>query len=78
MSPADDATQQDAHAEHGTVLHPDESALVFNREGELALLLKHREDDEEVPQLELLLAAVAIKARDQDWVAELIEEVFSD
>lgn len=62
-----------AHTDHGTVLQPDHAALVVDRNGELSMLYPHYADDETVPDMVALLAAVLIRSRDPEWVAEMID-----
>ena len=69
----------EAHSDHGTVVKPDEAALVVDREGEFRVLMPEYGDDEEVPYAVMVLTALWIKMReDEDWVEHLVEEVFGD
>ena len=63
--------------ETGTHLGPDEAALIVDAAGELSLLLPEYPEDQPVPPMVLLLAAVARKAAsDPAWVEALIEQTF--
>lgn len=62
----------EAHSDHGTVVQPNESALVVDEDGGLRLLLA---DYEDVPEMVLLLGAVLVKSRDPEWVADMIADM---
>lgn len=66
------------HEETGTFIQPEESALVASEDGDYRLLLRQYADDEPIPTSVMLLAAVAMKARDPEWVEQLLIDVFSD
>ncbi|MEO4000282.1 hypothetical protein [Mesorhizobium sp. CAU 1732] len=65
-------TRQVASTDHGTVLPPDSSALVVDGDGSLSLLLAEYADDADVPIMVQLLAAVALRSDDDEWVAETL------
>ena len=62
-----------ANTDHGTVLPSGASALVVDEKGELAFMLAEYADDEHVPVMVQLLAAVAIRSDDEEWVAETLK-----
>lgn len=62
------------HSDTGTVLAPDQAALVVDKDGELSLLFPDYGEDGEVPAMVVLLAAVAQKANDPEWVEAMIGE----
>ncbi len=51
-----------------TIIGPNEAALVAEESGELRLILPEYDDDEDVPPMVLLLAAIIVKLKDQDWL----------
>ena len=51
-----------------TIIGPNEAALVAEENGELRLILPDYDDDEDVPPMVLLLAAIIVKLQDQDWL----------
>jgi hypothetical protein len=61
-----------ASTDHGSVLSAGSSALVVDENGSLSLLLADYDDDAPVPVLVQLLAAVALRSEDEDWVAETL------
>lgn len=58
----------------GTVLTPDQAALVVDKDGELSLLFPDLGEDAEMPAMMVLLAAVAQKAADPEWVDSMIQD----
>jgi len=58
--------------DHGSILPPDASALVVSADGELSLLLADYPDDQAVPSMVQLLAAVVLRSTDPDWVEEML------
>jgi hypothetical protein len=62
-----------SHSDHGSVLGPREAALVVDENGELSFRMPEYGDDEQVPEMVQLLAAVLLRSRDDDWRAEMIE-----
>lgn len=68
----------EASSDHGTVLKPEESAIIVDEEGQMYMLTRHREDENlaEVSRLELFLAAVFLKCDDEEWMDDMIEEYF--
>ena len=56
--------------DQGTIIGPNEAALVAEENGELRLILPEYDDDEEVPPMVLLLAAITVKLKDQEWLDE--------
>ncbi len=61
-----------ASTDHGSVLAPDASALVVEPDGSLSLMLADYPDDQPVPRMVQLLAAVALRADDEEWVDEVL------
>lgn len=69
----------DAHSDHGTVVKPDEAALIVDRDGDFRMCMPEYKDEQEVPYGVMVLTAVWIKMRDDEhWALELAEEVFND
>ncbi len=60
------------NADHGTVLPKSASALVVDGEGKLSLLIPEEPGDQEICVMAQLLAAVAIKSLDPEWVDEML------
>jgi hypothetical protein len=58
--------------DHGSVLPADASALVVTVDGELSLMLADAPEDASLPRMTLLLAAVALRATDEEWVEETL------
>jgi|GEM_PF-3414822 len=58
-----------AHTDHGTVLRPDQAALVFDRDGSMSLILPSLPDDAAVPFTWELMLAIANRCDDPEWVA---------
>lgn len=75
---AKSVTLHEPATDHGTVLKPEEAALIVDPEGAPKLLLPNLDEEEDVPRLFLLLAAVCVRMADDEWVDELIEEAFGD
>ncbi|MDA0653218.1 MAG: hypothetical protein O3C49_08080 [Proteobacteria bacterium] len=70
---------QDAHSDHGTVVKPNEAALIVDADGNIKMCMPEYSDEEEVPFFVMVLTAVWLKMRDNEqWGLELAEEVFSD
>ena len=70
---------QEAHSDHGTVVKPDEAALIVDTNGDIKMCMPEYADEEDVPFYVMVLTAVWIKMReDQQWALELAEEVFND
>jgi hypothetical protein len=63
--------------DHGSVLPAGSSALVVDEEGRLSFLLADYPEDRPLPVLVQLLAAVAIRSDDEEWVEETLS-VFND
>ena len=57
--------------EEGTLVRANEAALVVDEDGELRLILPDYEDDNDIPQGALLLAAVLVRAEDEEWINEM-------
>jgi hypothetical protein len=63
-----------AHTDHGTVLRPDQAALVFDPDGSMSLILPSLPDDAPVPTSWRLMLAIANLCDDPEWVADVIGE----
>jgi hypothetical protein len=62
----------DIETDHGTVLPAGSSALVVDENGELNFFMTEGWENEEVPMMVQLLAAVLIRSEDDKWVAETV------
>ena len=60
--------------DHGSVLKPDEAALVWSPRTGFTLLLPQRKGDEEVPEAELLLAAILVRLGEDEFRADLLAQ----
>jgi len=63
------------HQDFGTMLRPDQAALIFDSEDGLQVTLPNYEHDEMVPDLVALLVAVMLKAHDAEWVGTMLNEI---
>jgi hypothetical protein len=63
------------HADHGTVLKPSEAALVVSEDGALRLLMPRYSDDQDVPEMVLLLGAVLVRSQDREWVEDMLVQL---
>ena len=63
------------HDDFGTVLRPDQAALIFDTEDGLQVTLPKYHHDEMVPDLVALLVAVMVKSGDAEWVATMLDEI---
>ena len=61
-----------ANTDHGTILPTGASALVVDEKGELSFFMADGSEDDDLPRMVRLLAAVLIQSRDPDWVDEMI------
>ena len=69
----------EAHSDHGTVVKPDEAALVVGTDGDIKMCVPEYGDEEDVPYYVMLLTAVWLKIReDEEWGQNLLDEVFGD
>ena len=59
------------HPDGGTLIMPDEAALIVDDNGELRLILPDYEDDSDIPPSALLLAAVLVRSDDEEWTNEM-------
>ncbi|WP_395675517.1 hypothetical protein [Inquilinus sp.] len=64
----------EAHSDHGTVLKPRQAAIVFDEEDGFRFIMPGYGEDEQLPEGVMLLAAVLLKASDEEWVASMLEE----
>ena len=62
----------DISTDHGSVLPPDASELVVSGGGELSFMLADYPEDQALPRMVQLLAAVVLRSTDADWVEEMI------
>jgi len=70
---------QDAHSDHGTVVKPDEAALIVDSDGDFKMCMPEYGDDDDVPYAVMVLTALWIKMRDDaEWTQELVEDVFGE
>ena len=70
---------QEAHSDIGTVIKPDEAALVVAAAGGFRVCMPEYGDEEEVPYSVMVLTAFWTKMReDEEWTHKLVEEVFGD
>lgn len=60
-------------AAKGTILQPDQAALVFDMNGRMSLVLPTLPDDAPVPAAWSLLLAIAARCEDPEWVMATIE-----
>lgn len=65
-------TMIDISTDQGSVLPPDAAALVVDAAGERSFLIPDYPEDAKVPTMVQLLAAVLIRARDEEWVEEML------
>ncbi len=56
--------------DQGTIIGPNEAALVAEEHGGLRLILPEYDDDEDVPPMALLLVAVTLKLGDEKWLED--------
>ncbi|MEP2679681.1 hypothetical protein [Tateyamaria sp.] len=61
-------------ADHGTVIPDGTSALIVDQTGKLNFYLARGSNDGELPTMVQLLAAVLIRSKDPNWVAEMISK----
>lgn len=61
-----------ANADQGTVLPAGASALVVDQSGKLIFYMAKGSEDEDLPRMVQLLAAVLVQSKDPDWVDEVI------
>ena len=69
----------DAKDEPGTVVKPNEAALIVDASGDVRMSMPEYSDEEDVPYYVMVLSAVWIKIReDEKWAQNILEEVFGD
>jgi hypothetical protein len=66
-----------AATDHGTVLEADQAALVVDPDGGFRLLLPHLPEDSAASLGHALIAAIAVKMNDPEWVEGLLEDLAS-
>lgn len=59
------------HQDDGTLVTSNEPALILGEDGELRLVLPDYQDDNDIPSGALLLAAVLVRAEDEEWTNEM-------
>lgn len=70
---------QNEHSENGTLVKPDEAALIVDTDGDVRICMQEYGEDEEVPYHVAVIMAVWIKMRDDEqWALDLAQEVFSE
>lgn len=62
----------DTSTDYGSVLAPDEAALVIDSSGEISFMFPDYPADAEVPRMVPLLAAVLLRSSDEEWVEEML------
>lgn len=62
----------DISTDHGSVLPPDASALVVSGDGELSFFIADYPEDQDLPRMVQLLAAVVLRSTDDEWVEEML------
>jgi hypothetical protein len=62
----------EAHSDHGTVLRRDQFAIAANMDGSFDLYIPDLPDDTELPLNVQLLAAIAVKIDDDEWIADML------
>lgn len=62
----------EAHSDHGTVLRSDQMALIANGDGSFSLYLPRFPEGATVPLSMQLLAAVAARIDDEEWIADML------
>jgi hypothetical protein len=63
------------HSDHGTVVKPNQAAIVFDEAEGFQFLMPDYGDDEQVPPGVMLLAAILLKTSDPEWVRAMIDEM---
>ena len=58
----------------GTVVRPDQAALIFGEDGSMSMVVPDFPADQPVPPLFRLLFAICMKCDDREWIEEIIEE----
>lgn len=62
-----------AHADHGTVLRPDQAAFVVNADGGYSLLLPDLAEGEAYSAAQMLVVAFAARLEDEDFRQDMFE-----
>ena len=65
----------EAYTDHGTVLRSDQFAIAANMDGRFSLYFPHMADDAELPLNFQLLAVVAAKIDNEEWVEEMLSSL---
>lgn len=65
----------EAHSDYGTVLRPDQFALVAGMDGGFSLLVPDLPEGTAVPRSVQLLAAIAAKIGDEEWIDDMIRDL---
>lgn len=65
----------EAHSDHGTVLRPDQFALIANMDSSFSFYMPELPQSTLLPRSVLLLAAIAHKINDEDWIDDMIREL---
>jgi hypothetical protein len=64
--------QHEAHTDQGSVLRPDQFALVADMDGGITLYVPNLPAGTAVPRSVQLLTAIAAKIDDEGWIDEMI------
>lgn len=62
----------DISTDHGSVLPPDASALVVSGAGEFSFFIADYSEDQDLPRMVQLLAAVLLRSTDDEWVEDML------
>lgn len=62
-----------AHADHGTVLRPDQAAFVVNADGSYSLLLPDLAEGEAYSAAQMLVVAFAARLEDEDFRQDMFD-----
>jgi hypothetical protein len=69
-----EGNRHEAHTDRGTVLQPDQAALVFDRDGRMTLLLPNMPEDVPIPDAFRLMIAMAIACDNPEWVEAMTQD----
>jgi hypothetical protein len=65
----------EAHTDHGSVLRPDQFALVADMDGGIVFYMPNLPAGTAVPRSVQLLTAIAAKIDDEDWIEEMLRSL---
>jgi hypothetical protein len=66
------------HDDGGSIVLPEETALVWSPETGFRLVMPEYGDDEQVPAEVAALAMMSLLTEDEDWMAELLQRFDDD